>query len=173
MKAMSAKVRVTTPTQETSSVDGRSRHPGRLYHLCWQLGEPHGATLPFSRSENTADAPLHTPGIVTAPADGVDGAVAVSGWKKQLTADAAASCDALLIRIAGGDEVAFAELYDRICSQLLGLVERFRVGHVQAEEALRLIFLEIWRTAPLFAATNTSAAAWILHLAHSHAVERG
>jgi RNA polymerase sigma-70 factor (ECF subfamily) len=103
----------------------------------------------------------------------VNGAVAVSGWKKLSTADAAASCDALMIRIAGGDEVAFAELYDGICSQLLGLVQRFRIDQMQAEEALRLIFLEIWRTAPLFDATDTSAAAWILHLAHCHAVERG
>jgi pimeloyl-ACP methyl ester carboxylesterase len=86
-----------------------------------------------------------------------------------VTLGAAASYDEMITRIAGGDEGAFAELYDRICSQVLGLVQRFRVEDEQAEELVYGIFLEIWRTAPLFDSTNTTAAAWILHLAHVHA----
>jgi RNA polymerase sigma-70 factor (ECF subfamily) len=65
----------------------------------------------------------------------------------------------MVTRIAGGDEGAFAELYDRICLQVLGLVQRFRVDDEEAEELVHGIFLEIWRTAPLFDGTNTTAAA--------------
>lgn len=95
--------------------------------------------------------------------------MADSGGTRHSAHRVAASYDELVTRIAGGDEDAFAELYDRICPQVLKLVQRFRVDDLQVEQLVYGIFLEIWRTAPLMDATSTTAAAWILSLAHDHA----
>jgi hypothetical protein len=108
-------------------------------------------------------------GAVIPPANGSRAGAAGIGWERKPPLDAPPSYDEMVTRIAGGDEGALAELYDRICPQVLGLVQRFRVDDEQAEELVHGIFLEIWRTAPLFDGTNTTAAAWILSLAHLQA----
>jgi hypothetical protein len=122
----------------------------------------------FSRSEN-AYATLRGLGAVILPANGPRRGTPDSGRDQHPTLDGATSYDEMVTRIAGGDEGALAELYDRICPQVLGLVQRFRGDDEQVEDLVYGIFLEIWRTAPLFDATNTTAAAWILHLAHLRA----
>jgi RNA polymerase sigma-70 factor, ECF subfamily len=82
------------------------------------------------------------------------------------------SREELLARVAGGDQDAFAELYDQTASRVLGLVQRLLVDHAQSEEVTQEVFLEIWQTAPRYAADRGSALTWILTMAHRRAVDR-
>jgi RNA polymerase sigma-70 factor, ECF subfamily len=82
------------------------------------------------------------------------------------------SREELLARVAGGDQDAFADLYDQTASRVLGLVQRLLVDHAQSEEVTQEVFLEIWQTAPRYAADRGSAITWILTMAHRRAVDR-
>ncbi|MFB2582514.1 sigma-70 family RNA polymerase sigma factor [Herbiconiux sp. P15] len=82
------------------------------------------------------------------------------------------SLESLMHDIAGGDQPAFAELYDRTAPRVLGLVKRVLVDHAQSEEVAQEVFLEIWRTATRFEPTRGSAMSWILTMTHRRAVDR-
>ena len=88
------------------------------------------------------------------------------------TGDAPVSLNDLLGRVAEGDEVAFAELYDRSSGRVLGLVRRLLKDHAQSEEVTQEIFLEVWQNATRYEAAKGSATTWILTMAHRRAVDR-
>jgi RNA polymerase sigma-70 factor (ECF subfamily) len=83
-----------------------------------------------------------------------------------------ATQEELLVRVAGGDESAFGELYDQIAPRVLGLVKRLLVDHAQSEEVTQEIFLEIWQTAPRYDPARGGAVTWIMTMAHRRAVDR-
>lgn len=78
----------------------------------------------------------------------------------------------LLQRIATGDQVAFAQLYDMLSSRAFGLVLRVLVDRAQAEEVLQEVFLEIWQSAAKFAPKRGQGRSWVLTIAHRRAVDR-
>jgi len=78
----------------------------------------------------------------------------------------------LLERTAGGDQAAFAELYDMLSSRVFGLILRVLVNRAQSEEVLQEVFLEIWQTAARFSAARGRGRTWILTIAHRRAVDR-
>ena len=88
------------------------------------------------------------------------------------TGDVPVSLNDLLGRVAEGDEVAFAELYDRSSGRVLGLVRRLLKDHAQSEEVTQEIFLEVWQNATRYEAAKGSATTWILTMAHRRAVDR-
>ena len=88
------------------------------------------------------------------------------------TGDVPVSLNDLLGRVAEGDEVAFAELYDRSSDRVLGLVRRLLKDHAQSEEVTQEIFLEVWQNATRYEAAKGSATTWILTMAHRRAVDR-
>ncbi|OZB86250.1 ECF RNA polymerase sigma factor SigK [Microbacterium sp. 13-71-7] len=79
---------------------------------------------------------------------------------------------ALLLRIAGGDQAAFADLYDLLSSRVFGLILRVLVNRSQSEEVLQEVFLEIWQTAARFTAERGRGRTWILTIAHRRAIDR-
>lgn len=83
--------------------------------------------------------------------------------------DAAAD---LLVRVAGGDRQAFAELYDLLSSRVFGLILRVLVNRSQSEEVLQEVFLEIWQSAARFAPNRGQGRTWVLTIAHRRAVDR-
>ncbi|MBG6213249.1 MAG: sigma-70 family RNA polymerase sigma factor [Cryobacterium sp.] len=85
---------------------------------------------------------------------------------------APATKEALLGRVAHGDQSAFGELYDQISPRVLGLVKRLLVDHAQSEEVTQEIFLEIWQSASRYEPTRGGASTWILTMAHRRAVDR-
>lgn len=87
-------------------------------------------------------------------------------------ADTPVTKEALLHRIATGDQAAFGELYDDVSPRVLGLIRRVLVDHAQSEEVAQEVFLEIWQTASRFDHTKGSASTWILTMAHRRAVDR-
>jgi RNA polymerase sigma-70 factor (ECF subfamily) len=78
----------------------------------------------------------------------------------------------LLQRVGNGDSTAFAELYDRMHSRVMGLTTRVLRDQAQSEEVSQEVFLEVWQLAGRFDAEKGSAVGWILRKAHGRAVDR-
>lgn len=78
----------------------------------------------------------------------------------------------LLVRVAGGDQASFAELYDLLSSRVFGLILRVLVNRSQSEEVLQEVFLEIWQSASRFAPNRGQGRTWVLTIAHRRAVDR-
>ncbi|MEV4668168.1 ECF RNA polymerase sigma factor SigK [Microbacterium sp. LWO12-1.2] len=83
--------------------------------------------------------------------------------------DAAAE---LLLRIAAGDQAAFAALYDMLSARAFGLILRVLVNRSQSEEVLQEVFLEIWQSASRFAPNRGQGRTWVMTIAHRRAVDR-
>ncbi|MEU2657269.1 ECF RNA polymerase sigma factor SigK [Streptomyces sp. NPDC007325] len=80
--------------------------------------------------------------------------------------------DALMSRTAGGDEEAFAGVYDALVQPVMGLACRILRDAAQAEEVTQEVMIEVWRTAGRFRPDRGSAKAWVLTLTHRRAVDR-
>ncbi len=78
----------------------------------------------------------------------------------------------LLERMASGDQAAFGRLYDMLSPRVFGLILRVLVDRAQSEEVLQEVFLEVWQSAPRFAAKKGQGRAWVLTIAHRRAVDR-
>jgi RNA polymerase sigma-70 factor (ECF subfamily) len=94
------------------------------------------------------------------PADEVDGLLP------------AVTSEDLLGRIARGDRIAFADLYDRTAPRVFGLVKRLLRDHSQSEEVTQEIFLEIWQTASRYEPSKGGALSWMLTMTHRRTVDR-
>ena len=78
----------------------------------------------------------------------------------------------LLLRVADGDQAAFAGLYDMLSPRAFGLILRVLVDRSQSEEVLQEVFLEIWQSASRFAPNKGQGRSWVLTIAHRRAVDR-
>ena len=78
----------------------------------------------------------------------------------------------LLVAVGRGDRDAFAELYDRVAPQVLGVAVRVVRDRSLAEEVVQEVLVEVWRKAARFDPTRGSARGWITTLAHRRAVDR-
>ena len=81
------------------------------------------------------------------------------------------SDEALVALVARGDEVALADLYDRIGRVAYGVAFRVVRDERLAEDAVQEAFLAVWRTAAGFVADRAKASTWILTLVHRRAVD--
>jgi RNA polymerase sigma-70 factor, ECF subfamily len=78
----------------------------------------------------------------------------------------------LLVRAGGGDEDAFAELYDRLARLAYGVALRILRSPQLAEEATQEAFLAVWREADRFRASRGSARSWVLMIVRARAIDR-
>lgn len=78
----------------------------------------------------------------------------------------------LLLRVAGGDQAAFARVYDMLSPRVFGLILRVLVDRSQSEEVLQEVFLEVWQSAARFAPKKGQGRTWVLTIAHRRAVDR-
>jgi RNA polymerase sigma factor (sigma-70 family) len=77
----------------------------------------------------------------------------------------------LLLRVAGGDEHAFRELFARYASVAHALAFRLvRHAHV-AEEIVQEAFLAVWRSPDRYDGTRGSVRAWLMGTVHHRAVD--
>lgn len=86
--------------------------------------------------------------------------------------DASPTVDALMVRVAEGDQQAFGELYDAVASRVFGAVLRLLIDRSQAEEVTQEVFLEIWQSAGVFDPNRGRAIGWIMTLAKRRAIDR-
>jgi RNA polymerase sigma factor (sigma-70 family) len=81
------------------------------------------------------------------------------------------SDEALLSLVAGSDDQALAELYDRFGRVAYGLALRILRDETLAQDAVQEAFLAVWRSADRFLADRARASTWILTLVHRRAVD--
>lgn len=78
---------------------------------------------------------------------------------------------ALLVRIATGDEAAFAELYDATASIVHGVAARLVREREDAEDVTVHTFHDVWRRAASYDAARGRPSAWLRTLARSRAID--
>ncbi len=82
-----------------------------------------------------------------------------------------ADIDALMGRVARGDNQAFDALYDQVSSAVFGLARRVVRDPGKAEDVTQEVFLEVWRKAARFDRNMGKAKTWIMTIAHRRAVD--
>lgn len=78
----------------------------------------------------------------------------------------------LLLRVARGDQAAFADLFDRYSGLAYGVIKRVVRDPAQSEEVAQEVLVEVWRTASRFDPDRGTAQTWILTMAHRRAIDR-
>jgi len=81
------------------------------------------------------------------------------------------SQEALLARVARGDEDALGQLYDHFGRVAYGLALRILRDERLAEDAVQEAFLAVWRQAASYRADRAKAQTWVLTLVHRRAVD--
>ena len=81
------------------------------------------------------------------------------------------SDEALIASVAGADEAALAELYDRYGRRAYGLAFRILRDPALAEDAVQEAFLAVWRTAARFQPAQAKATTWLMTIVHRRAVD--
>lgn len=77
----------------------------------------------------------------------------------------------LVSRVAGGDSEAFATLFDRHSSTVLGMLIQLLRRRELAEEILQETFLQAWSQAGRYRADRATPCGWLLMLARSRALD--
>ena len=83
-----------------------------------------------------------------------------------------ASAEALIARIARGDDSAFAVLYDQLAPTVYGIVRRVVRDPAHSEEVTQEVFVELWRKAGRFDSARGRVRSWAVTIAHRRAVDR-
>jgi RNA polymerase sigma-70 factor (ECF subfamily) len=77
----------------------------------------------------------------------------------------------LLQRVARGDQVAFAVLYDRYGASCFGMALKICNNRALAEDVVQEAFLSIWQRAGRFDSERGSVAAYLFAAVHNKAVD--
>ena len=80
--------------------------------------------------------------------------------------------DALIHRMAAGDQSACGELYDRFSRPLFSIAVRIVVDRTEAEDIVQDVFVALWEKAPTFDASRGTAFAWAVTLTRNRAIDR-
>ena len=79
---------------------------------------------------------------------------------------------ALIKRIVARDERAVADLYDRHCRLLFGLILRILRNRSEAEDVLQDVFVLVWTRAETYNVALGPPAAWLVRIARNRAIDR-
>jgi RNA polymerase sigma-70 factor (ECF subfamily) len=83
-----------------------------------------------------------------------------------------ASADALLLeRIKGGDEGAFAELYDRLSPSLFAVVLRILGDAKEVEDVLQEGFVHLWKRAAAYDPSRGTPFTWAVMIFRNRAID--
>lgn len=82
-----------------------------------------------------------------------------------------AQLEALVARVAGGDEAALGELFDATVSRVYGLALRVTRKPESAEEVVGDVFQQVWRDAARFDPARGNVLAWLLTICRSRALD--
>lgn len=78
----------------------------------------------------------------------------------------------LVRRIAEGDRLALATLYDRHASALVGLGVRILRARREAEDITHDVFLEVWKRAHSYDPTRASVRGWLCLMMRCRSLDR-
>lgn len=79
---------------------------------------------------------------------------------------------ALMQRIAGGEEAAVVELYDRFGSLVYRLAYQSMPTRDEAEDAVQEVFVRLWKTADRYDPARAALVTWVLLITRRHLVDR-
>lgn len=82
-----------------------------------------------------------------------------------------ASDEELVQRMAGGDRMALADLYDRHAGQMFGLLLKILQLRADAEDVLQDAFWQAWNSASQFNSQRGGARPWLFLIARSRAID--
>src|ERR687897_1986587 len=95
-----------------------------------------------------------------------------SGWEKAFDSKMKDTADeALVRRVAGGDERAFLELYDRYSRPVYATGVRLLGDAQLAEELVQDAFTSVWRSAESFDPARAGFATWLYRIARNRATD--
>jgi RNA polymerase sigma factor (sigma-70 family) len=77
----------------------------------------------------------------------------------------------LLSRTALGERAAFAQLYDKTASHLLGVVLRITRNRETAEDILQEVYVNVWNKAGSFNASLSQPNTWLTSIARNRAID--
>ena len=78
----------------------------------------------------------------------------------------------LLRRVAGRDQLAFAQLYDRFSGPMFSLIVRIVRCHAEAEDILQDAFVIIWTRAASYRSELGSPFVWVAAIVRHKAIDR-
>ena len=108
---------------------------------------------------HTDEFSLYEPPLKLAPSD-------VSDWSAR-----SLELSGLLARSGLGDRAAFATLYERSSPHLLGVVLRINRDRAQAEDVLQDVYVNVWRAAQSFDASQSQPLTWLTSIARNRAID--
>jgi RNA polymerase sigma-70 factor, ECF subfamily len=80
--------------------------------------------------------------------------------------------EALMVRVAGGDQQALGCLFQRYGRLLRSIATRILKDAAEAEDLVQDLFLFIQRKCGIFDSSKSSARSWIVQMAYHRAIER-
>jgi RNA polymerase sigma-70 factor (ECF subfamily) len=78
----------------------------------------------------------------------------------------------LIARVASGDELALASLYDETSRLVYGLLLRMLTDAGTAEEVMLDVYTQVWRQAGGYSRERGAPLAWLTTIARSRAIDR-
>ena len=78
----------------------------------------------------------------------------------------------MIARVARGDQSAFGDLYDRLSGPLYSLALKMLGDAAEAQDALQDVYLQIWRRAGTYDATQSSVFSWAVLLTRGKVIDR-
>jgi RNA polymerase sigma-70 factor (ECF subfamily) len=140
-----------------------SRGTGSVIHRTWRAAE----VLAHTGRDLMTHAP---PNLGCDRPDALPCAASTDVQRVRLDVD---GVNGLLSRSAGGDRLAFAELYDVTSARVFGLTLRVLGDRRLAEDCTLAVYLQIWGSAAAsFDATGELGWSLLMTLAHRRAVDR-
>ncbi len=77
----------------------------------------------------------------------------------------------LLARAGLGDRAAFATLYERTSPHLFAVILRINRDRAQAEDILQEVYVNVWRAAQSFDASQSQPLTWLTSIARNRAID--
>lgn len=78
----------------------------------------------------------------------------------------------LMHRVASGDDLAVAELYDRFGSLVYKVARQFLPSQAEAEDAVQEVFVRLWQTADRYDPRRAKLVTWVMLIARRHLIDR-
>ena len=78
----------------------------------------------------------------------------------------------MLAQAAGGDQAAFAKLYDRLSGPLYSLAVRMLSDANEAQDAVQEVFVQIWRRGAKYDPAQSSVFSWAMLMTRSRIIDR-
>ena len=78
----------------------------------------------------------------------------------------------LMHRIAGGDEEAVSELYDRFGALVYKVSRQILPNQAECEDAVQEIFLRLWQTADRYDPRRAKLVTWVMLISRRHLIDR-